>query len=178
MFRLRCSVPLRTFSLSIWLEFLTPLHLWWDAVDELKWLLCLSSKAPVLSCEVAATIADQLLSFASRYYKLRESVKKCFTTEGVGHLQIHSHRLAMEDCPIQLNYTASEMDRGARETSNLLYRSRPMICFPQLPLRSLPMRLSFTVHGGLDNFEASSARVQFTTRLWGPFPWIWEMTTF
>ena len=99
------------------------------------------------------------------HYQLGESVETSFSTEGVGHLQIHSYRLAMEDCPIQRNYTASEMDTGARETSNLVYRSRPRIRFPQLPLRSLPMRLSFTVRGGLDNFEASSARVQFTTRL-------------
>ena len=110
-------------------------------------------------------LADQLLSFASHYYQLGESVDKSFNTEGVGHIQIRRYRLAMEDCPNQRNCTASEMDRGARETSNLVYRSRPRIRLAQLPLRSLPMRLSFTVRGGLDNFEASSARVQFTTRL-------------
>ena len=67
-----------------------------DPVDELKWLLCLWSKALVLSGEVGATIADQLLSFASRYYQLRESVEKSFSTEGVGHLQILRYRLTME----------------------------------------------------------------------------------
>ena len=62
-----------------------------------------------------------------------------FSTEGVGHLQIRSYRLAMEDCPNQLNYTDSEMDTVASKTSSLVSRSRPMIRCPQLPLRSLPI---------------------------------------
>ena len=172
MFRLRCWVPRRKFYLSIWIEVLTLLHLLWDPADELKWLLCLWSKALVLSGEIAATIADQLLSFASHYYQLGESVDKSFSIEGVGHLHIHRYRLATEDC------AACEMDTGARETSNLVYRSRPRIRFPQLPLRSLPIWLSFTHrlnvsrgHGVLNNFETSSARVQFTTRLWRPSSW-------
>ena len=85
--------------------------------------------------------------FYSHYYQLGESVEKSFCTEGVGHLQIHRYRLAMEDCPNQRNYTASEMDTGARESSNLVYGSCPRIRFAQLPLRSLPIRLSFTVCG-------------------------------
>ena len=53
-----------------------------------------------------------------------------FSTEGVGHLQIRSYRLAMEDCPNQLNYTDSEMDTVASKTSSLVSRSRPMIRCP------------------------------------------------